>query len=485
MRPHVDELTILEEDELKCSDVRTFLAEVADRTISTQIEEDDLDFLASNGYIARISRADHERVAAELANLDQMTAELQQEEEEEAVDERNVRHDEKHVHGIRYHLEGREKKEAEKAKVEKEEELVAEERTEIAQKDSQVMELIRKKSALDKQVQYGNEYLTLTEFGLRMLHDLNVKNYRVAGADFPDIADECRATIDALQAIAQRARFYFDSIRPSVVSGEEVLYEDMNDEEMRRIRQRGLDSQIWAVSVGLAKIETEDEPALKEEYLRTLAMLRFGDRFHSNLDSNVIAAEIITLSSMLPTEEQIQSLSELDGQLRHKMVPEDLSIKVAATILCGGGSLEEYLECAKVTKSYSAAAMLSIIDIPSDDLRDKFKSFKSVFDSWGYSASEDTDLAAAYLSMTKLTPDDIGRDQLYAGRSKMVTVVDGVKNDLEFPLLPAAILTSIAALDADEVLDLMEKGAAILHSVAPDLERPELVSLAVRMVYGQ
>jgi hypothetical protein len=67
----------------------------------------------------------------------------------------------------------------------------------------------------------------------------------------------------------------------------------------------------------------------------------------------------------------------------------------------------------------------------------------------------------------------------------MITILNILKNDLEFPLLPAAILTSIEALNATELTDLVEKGAGTLHSVAPDLERPELVSLTVRMIYGQ
>jgi hypothetical protein len=462
---------------LRCSDVRTFLAEVADKAISTRLGEDDLALLAGNFYIARISCEDHDRAAAELANLDQVTAELAAEEEDEAADEHHLRDDEGHLRGIRFHFEGQERKEAERVDVEKEEQHIAEQRAVIAEKDDKVLELIKKKSALDMHVQCGNEYLSLTEPGIRMLHDLNIRNYRVAETEFSDFIDECEATSEALHGIAQRARYYADMIRPSLASREE----DNDDEEMRRIKERGLDSQLWAVSIGLAKLETDNESELIDKYTRTLDLIYASDRFFSNLDSTVIAAEIIAISSMIPSAEQIQSLSELDEELRLSKVPPELSIKVAATILCGGGSVERFRELAKMTKSHQAAAMLSTINISTDELRDRFKSFKSVFNSWGYSESEDTDLAAAYLSTTKLTADDVGHDP----SAKMLTVLNGVKNDLEYPLLPAAILTSIAALNAGEVLDLMEKGAAILHSVATDLERSELTSLAVRMVYGQ
>lgn len=462
---------------MKCIDVRKFLAEVAGTSISTRIEEDDLSLLASNYHIARISREEHERAAAELANLDQMVAELQQEREDDAMDEEHLERDKAHLQGIRFHFEGRERQEAARADVEKEEQHIAEQRAAIAQKDDKVLELIRKKSALDVQVQYGNEYLVLTEPGMRMLHDLSIRNYRVADTEFSDFMDECRATSDALRGIAQRARYYADMIRPSLASREK----DEDEEEMRRIRERGLESQLWAVSIGLAKLEIDKVDDLIDRYVRTLDLIDASDRFRSNLDSRVIATEIIALSNMLPGVEQIQSLAELDEELRHANVPEGISIRVAATILCGGGSPERFEELAKMTESHQAAAMLSTINIPSDELRDRFKSLKILFDSWGYSESEDSDLAAAYLSITKSTADDIGHDP----STKMITILNGIKNDLEYPLLPAAILTSIAALNADEVLDLVEKGAAILQPAATDLERSELTSLAVRMVYGR
>ena len=465
---------------MKCRDVMTLLAQLTDTQISTQIQENDLSVLVSKGYITRISREDHDRAAAEIADLDQMTSDLHLEEEREERDSKTLIHDEKHQYGLRSHFEGRTKKEAEREKVAKEEEVVDEEQADVKLKEAKVTDLIQKKSALDMQVQYGNEYLSLTNLGVSMLHDLNTRNYRVGDMEFSDFMDECKATTDTLQAIAQRARFYADNIKPSIAPSEE----DAEEEEERRIRERGLDSQLWAVSIGLAKLDTVNETELsdtKEKFLRTLGSLEVAAGFRSNLDSKVIAAELITLSSMLPTPEQIQSLLSFDEQVRHAKVPEDQSIQIAATLLCMGGSVDEFERLTKKIKSYQAAAMLSTIDLPSEQLHDRFRSFESVFDSWGFSKSEDADLAAAYLSVTKLTPDDIGRDP----STKMLTIIDRLKNDLEFPLLPAAILTSIAALNATEVTDLVEKGAAILHSVAPDLERPELVSLTIRMIYGQ
>ncbi len=66
----------------------------------------------------------------------------------------------------------------------------------------------------------------------------------------------------------------------------------------------------------------------------------------------------------------------------------------------------------------------------------------------------------------------------------MAIIVDALKNYLAYPLVAAAILTSIATLEANETLDLMEKAFSLLASYAGGLQRSELVSLSVRMIHG-
>jgi hypothetical protein len=109
-------------------------------------------------------------------------------------------------------------------------------------------------------------------------------------------------------------------------------------------------------------------------------------------------------------------------------------------------------------------------------LAGKFQSFRSLFDSWGYEKSEDTELASAYLSISDLGPDDV--------RTKLTIILDALKNYLEYPLVAGAILASIPTLEANETLDLMEKAYSLLGSFATGLERSELISLAVRMIHG-
>jgi len=90
--------------------------------------------------------------------------------------------------------------------------------------------------------------------------------------------------------------------------------------------------------------------------------------------------------------------------------------------------------------------------------------------------SEDTELAAAYLSISDLGPTDVN--------SKLSIVINGLRNYLEYPLVAAAILTSIPTLEANETLDLMEKAYSLLGSFAAGVEHSELISLSVRMVHG-
>ena len=90
--------------------------------------------------------------------------------------------------------------------------------------------------------------------------------------------------------------------------------------------------------------------------------------------------------------------------------------------------------------------------------------------------SEDTELAAAYLSISDLGPNDVNL--------KLTILVNGLRNYLEYPLVAAAILASIPTLEANETLDLMEKAYSLLGAYAAGLERSELISLAVRMIHG-
>jgi len=129
-----------------------------------------------------------------------------------------------------------------------------------------------------------------------------------------------------------------------------------------------------------------------------------------------------------------------------------------------------------LTSSYESAAILSIDNVPVDELTNKFRSFKTLFNSWGYQTSDDTELSSAFLAVSGLTPDEL--------KTKLTIIVDALKAYLEYPLVAASVLSSIQVLEANETLDLMEKAYSVLSQYATGMERSELLSLAVRMIHG-
>jgi len=236
------------------------------------------------------------------------------------------------------------------------------------------------------------------------------------------------------------------------------------------------DSALWSVGIGLAKLQGDQQQILE----RFLSAYNSLQHFNSNVGSKLMAAEVMaaTNSDFINLS---SSLTDLEQRLRNDAnVPEEQSVGIAATLLYGGPgsstSFDRFVEFSKITESKETAAILAITNIATDQLTSKFHSYKDMFDDWGYSTSDDTDLAAAYLSISPLVADDV--------KSKMNTIVDALKSDLQYPLVAAAILTSMSTLEATESLDLMEKGVSILSNFATGLGRSEMVSLAVRMIHG-
>ena len=58
--------------------------------------------------------------------------------------------------------------------------------------------------------------------------------------------------------------------------------------------------------------------------------------------------------------------------------------------------IDRLVEFSKTTSSFESAAILSVTNVPADQLSDKFRSFRALFNAWGYDMSEDTELSSAY-----------------------------------------------------------------------------------------
>jgi hypothetical protein len=492
---------------VNCNDVMTALSQISAKSVNAPISKDILNLLTTNGCIEFLSKDEYEKLAASVESISAISQELEEEQKKEETDEETLDRDEKKIHSIRFWFEGHEKKDIDRARIQTDEQLFSKDEEEIKEKGNELQALIQKKSILDRQVPCGEQYLSLTGTGTIMLHELTIRNYRVGDKDFGEFLHETKATEVELQAIAERADNYYSAIKaatsdmdtsPLAAKEKKDAYAAENDdedededshgdddddeddddyEEEYRIKSRGAESsQLWAVSIGLAKLEG-DLGKIKENFIKMInALQKFND---SNLNSKLTAAETLVASGH--DVDSLEALANIDQQIRQSAnVPEEISAGIATTIFCGGNpdALTRFDDVfSKATKSFAAAALLSISKETQDDLRQKFETFKSIFDLWGYSPSEDADLAAAYMAVAKLSETD--------AREKTSVLANALKAEFGFPLVPAAILTSIRALNADELLDLAEKAASILQPFTVGLAHSELANLSIRMIYGQ
>jgi uncharacterized protein YqgQ len=451
---------------MKCNDVRTFFYQIAMKTVSMRIPQADMDFFTNYGYISVMQKEEYDQALVEVSNLTQMYGDLQNETTDERSAETSLKEEEKKTHSILFHFEGKEKKEAELKSVESKRDVVSKEEADIAARESKIKELIQKKSMVDRIVPYDGKYLALTGNGVITLNDLNVRNYRVSDCEFSDFIEESKETSDELRSIVERGSFYETRLGANFSEADPSL--------------------LWSMSIGLAKLQG-DQDQISQRFLNAFGIL---NHFTSTIENKMMAAEVMIayrpINAQSISTSDLGNLSEtlvsLDKEIRQKAsVPKQLSAGVATIIMAGrryDGTYptDRFAAFSRMTSSYESAAILSVLNVPSDQLFAKFQSFRSLFSSWGYKLSEDTELASAYLSISDLGPEDVA--------TKMSIIQDALKNYLEYPLVASAILASIPTLEANETLDLMEKAYSQLGAFASGLERSELVSLSVRMIHG-
>lgn len=450
---------------MNCSEARAFLSQVNDREEPiTQIPTADLDFLVSNGYVLRTTEEDRGKGIEEVARLTQLIATVDSEKAETEQARASLQEDERKEHSFMFHFEGKDEKGALNMRIQNETAAVSKEENELAVIEGNVSSLIQEKSRIDRMVPYAGGYLSLAGPGSVILNDLSVRIYRVADQEFSDFLSEMRATDDELKSIADRGAYYVNLLGPKLPKTKES-----EDSETR--------SLLWGTAIGLAKLQG-DTSSIGERFLRMFEVLR---DLGSTTPNKLMAAEVMTVANNQDIESLEAVLNDLDRQLRNEGVPKELSAGIAATIMAGrrfDGSypVDNFVRFRELTSSYEAASILAVMNVPYEGLSAKFELFRSRFTSWGYMASEDTEIASAFLAIGELEPDEVDE--------KLKYVIDQLKNYLEYPLVAAAILASIPVFEAHEVLDLMERAFTFLIAFAAGMERSELVALAVRMIHG-
>ena len=462
---------------MKCSAVRIFLSQINDRAEPiTPIALTDLDYLSANGYALRTTKEDYDKGVQDVARLSQLTIELETERAEEKQSDLVLQKDQRKEHSFMFHFEGKEEKEELGQRIREEAAVASREDAELAAVEAKFNELIQKKSMIDRMVDYNGEYLSLTDLGTVVLNDLNVRNYRIADEEFPDFMAEIRTTYFMLRSISDKARSYVILLKQMLPKIDNVDYSNSGNTEGGNSLVRA-PSLFWGTAIGLGKLDG-DASQIQGRFIQALNTLQ---DFHSTTSNKLMAAEVMTAISGQDIQNLESVLRNLDQQLRNQDVPNELSAGVAATIMAGrrfDGTypLDRFAQFRQLTLSYEAAAILAVLNVPYDALSSKFQMLRSMFTSWGYMTSEDTEIASAFLAIGELNADQV--------QAKLKYIVEQLKNYLQYPLVAAAILASIPVFEAHEVLDLMEKAVTLLSAYSTGLERSETVALAVRMIHG-
>ncbi len=442
---------------MKCSDVHYFFTQIAGNAVNVTVSSTDLDSLRTGGYIQLMSKEEYAQLSGEVAQIEQLNSTIASERGQEQAVKAAADSDIRRTHSIVFHLEGKQKKDAELAKTEQDEGSLKQLDSDMTAKESKLAELIRKKSTLDKLTPYDGQYVSLTGAGTAMLSDLGIRLYRAGDADFSSYVQQMSQTMSELDGIASRSLDHFRYLSASIGEADEA--------------------HLWSTSLGLAKIQG-DASSLDSRFVSAYNGI---EKMARNVENRLTAAEVLT-SSDVDLNAALPVLFELDHEVRHRAsVPRDSSAGISSILFFGrrhDGTfpLDVFIDFSHMTSSYESAALMSIVNSPADDIRKKFLSMKSLFNSWGFQVSEDTELSSAYLAVSDLPPEGF--------QTKLTIITEGLKHYLEYPLVAAAILASIPVMEANETLDLLAKAYSVIGSKAPGLEQSELIGLSVRMIHG-
>ncbi len=398
---------------MKCSEVRTFLSQISDRQEPVAaIPSADLDYLSTGGYVLGTTKEDYDKGNDDVARLSQITGQVETEKAEEQQAEAALQKDERREHSFLFHFEGRDEKAQLEQRIQSETDALSREDTELHALEANVNELIQKKSMMDRMVPYDGEYVCLSGLGTVVLNDLNVRNYRVADEEFSDFTAEIKAVYGELRSIADKATSYVTLLEPRVPKTDEddqlptIAYQEVMPYQGHPIVQAP--SLVWSVAIGLAKLQG-DANQIAQRFFQALNLLQ---NFDSTISNKLMAAEVMT-ASLDPDIQSLEPvLKDLDRQVRNQGAPKELSAGVAATIMAGrryDGTfpIDRFGQFKQVTQSYETAAILAVMNVPWEQLAPKFQAFRTMFTSWGYMTSEDTEIAASFLAIGELSADEV------------------------------------------------------------------------------
>lgn len=426
--------------------------------IDVVLDQQSLDYLKNQGYIAVYSKDDYSNLENEVSHLDETSAKIATEKGEMQKENEVLAQDERKEHSIKFYFEKKEKKEQVKTEIESERANVDEVFKSEKQDQDELNSLLAKKSLINSMVPYSQEYVMLTAKGKICVHDLALRLYRFSDEEFSSYEKEMSTTLGQLNDIVTTARAYYTYLENTVTD----------------IEQK---STLLSTAIGLAKFRDNIEDMER----------KFGSlysemgEFTRNVENRLMATEILAGSGK-DISNDIDEFKEVYKKVRHEArIPRESSTAVSAIIYLSKrydgtypiGNLSEFT---KVTDSYESAAIMSSIDKNTSETTGKFIQMKEIFSHWGYDASEDVELSSAYIAISELQPPEI--------KDKLSVVIDAIKNYLEYPLVASTVVATIPVMESNETLDLLSKAYNILENSVPGFERSEIMAAAVSLVHG-
>jgi hypothetical protein len=436
--------------------VYTYLTGVSSRNIATSLAEADLANLEQLALLQRLTADQYAQMTQEVATLGSAQTAIDQESANRAQLASAAATDASRTHSILFHFEGEQKRLAEETKANQEAGALHATDADLTNRIQAFNQLLAKRSMIDTLVPYSGGYVGLTSAGLLQLRQLGIRLYRVSDLPFATYWAETVQVNQDLGNLAEVGSRYVAGITPALPSAD-LGY-------------------LWAIGIGLAKSQPDPMqggPQFLDAYNR------LGSLAHND-ENRLMSAEILC-SARGDLAASLPALADLDSQARKAGVPKESSLGVASVLLLGQRAdgtfaTENLASYLSLTRSYESAALLAIVNQPIPDLTQKFQNLRSLFASWGFEPSEDTELASAYLTISDLPPDGVN--------TKLAIITKGLATYLQYPLVAASILAAIPVMEANETLNLLEQAYGIVGRRALTLTPPELICLAVRMVHG-
>jgi hypothetical protein len=439
-----------------CRATLAFLTGLRDRAPPEGYSPSDLSTLQKLGLVQILSAAEFAQVQLDVQGLDSARDAILRDGAEQAQRAAELQRQSHRTHSILFRLEGTAHQAADRDLEAKDASDLQAVHADLRAKEQAFAELSAKRSLLDFLSPYAGGYAALTGLGAIATRDLSVALYRVSDDDFATYWTAAQHVELELDGWANESAGYMSGLVGALPKVEAAY--------------------LWAIAVGLAK-SPGDPRTLLPNFVDAYG--KIGGLAHND-ENRLMSAEILSTLGR-PVDASLPDLAALDRFAGKAGVPPPSSLGVASILLMGqrrDGSfatdnLTFYL---KQTRSFEAAALLAVVNVPVDELMGKFSAAAGLYRSWGYEDSEDVQLSSAYLAVSDLPIDGVS--------AKIAILANGLRQYLQYPLVGASILAAIPVLEANETLSLLEKAYETIGRRTGPMAPPELICLAIRMLHG-